>query len=69
MTMLLRLGEVQAELALSRSTIYRLVRSGELPARRVGRALRVEREALDRFVAALPEAAAPAYAHFRRWRR
>jgi excisionase family DNA binding protein len=49
---LLRLPDVAAELAVSLSTVKRLVRSGELPVVRVGVSVRVRRDDLRRFVAA-----------------
>ncbi len=50
---LLTLGETAARLGLSRSSVYRKVRSGELPAVRLGRrgtSLRVRPEALERWI-------------------
>jgi excisionase family DNA binding protein len=47
----LRIGEVAAFLRCDRSTIYELVRRGELPVIRLGRTFRVSREALGRFLA------------------
>lgn len=42
--------EVAAALRVSRATIYRLVRSGVLPAVQVGRSVRVSRNAVDAFL-------------------
>ena len=42
--------EVAAALRVSRATIYRLVRSGALPAVQVGRSVRVSRDAVDAFL-------------------
>jgi excisionase family DNA binding protein len=53
MRTLLTINEVADELALSRSTIYELVASGQLETVRIGRARRVPRAALDAFVAGL----------------
>lgn len=38
--------DVMAELAIGKSTFYRLVRTGELPALRIGHLWRVRREVL-----------------------
>ena len=48
--MLLTVRDVEAELQLGRTRTYELLRSGSLPVVRVGRALRVPREALRRWV-------------------
>jgi excisionase family DNA binding protein len=45
-----RVKEVEALLQLSRSTVYELIRSGELPSIRIGRSVRVPREALERWL-------------------
>lgn len=47
---LLRVGEVAKVLSVSRSHVYRLIESGEIPATRLGRTVRVRREWLDAFV-------------------
>ena len=47
---LLRATELQAALGLSRSKIYELMQSGELPTVRVGRAVRVPRAGLEEWV-------------------
>jgi excisionase family DNA binding protein len=44
--------EVAGELRVTRGAVYALVRSGLLPAVRVGRRIRVAREVLDNFVEA-----------------
>jgi len=44
--MLLTVRDVEAELQLGRTRTYELIRSGELPVIRLGRAVRVPREAL-----------------------
>ncbi len=49
--MLLRAEEVARLLSLGRSTVFALMKSGELPSVRIGRAVRVPREAIDEFVA------------------
>lgn len=49
---LLRLTEVMAELAVGRSKLYALVRSGELPTIRVGHDIRVRPADLDAFLEA-----------------
>ena len=43
-------GEVAESLALPRSTLYRLIASGELVAIRVGTAPRIPAKVLERFV-------------------
>ena len=48
--MLLTVRDVEAELQLGRTRTYELVRSGSLPVIRVGRAVRVPRDALRRWV-------------------
>ncbi|GGI02819.1 helix-turn-helix domain-containing protein [Egicoccus halophilus] len=48
----LRVDEVAAFLRCDRSTVYELVHRGELPVIRLGRAFRVSRDALARFVSA-----------------
>lgn len=48
--MLLTVRDVEAELQLGRTRTYQLLRSGEIPLIRVGRALRVPRDALRRWV-------------------
>lgn len=44
--LLLRVSEVAEELNVARSTAYQLVATGQLPAVRVGRAVRVSRSTL-----------------------
>ncbi len=45
--------EVQSFLGLSRSTVYELIKSGEIPSRKFGRRLRVPKEALRPTVGAV----------------
>jgi excisionase family DNA binding protein len=47
----LTVAEVAETMRVSKMTVYRLTRSGELPAVRVGRSYRVPQEALDAFLA------------------
>jgi excisionase family DNA binding protein len=47
---LLTASEVADLLRVSSMTVYRLIRSGELPAVRVGRSYRVRREDLDAYL-------------------
>ncbi len=47
---LLTVAEVADILRVSTMTVYRLIRSGELPAVRVGRNYRVRRAALDAYL-------------------
>ncbi len=44
-------GEVASVLRVSSMTVYRLINSGELPAVRIGRSLRLRSEDLDRYLA------------------
>jgi len=48
--MLLTVRDVEAELQLGRTRTYELLRSGSFPVIRVGRAVRVPRDALQRWV-------------------
>jgi excisionase family DNA binding protein len=45
---LLTVKEAAAELRVSDRTVYRAIEAGSIPARRVGRLLRIRREDLDR---------------------
>lgn len=50
-----RVADIAKELNVGRDTVYRAIRAGDLPARRIGRGrgtLRVEREDLDIYLAA-----------------
>lgn len=47
----LKVPEVAAELRIGRNTAYELVRSGALRSVRIGRSVRVTREALEAFKA------------------
>lgn len=49
---LLTVAEVAAQLRVSTMTIYRLIRSGELPAVRVGRNYRVRADELEAYLEA-----------------
>jgi excisionase family DNA binding protein len=48
--MLLTVRDVEAELQLGRTRTYELLRSGEIPVIRIGRVLRVPRDALHRWI-------------------
>lgn len=48
---LLRVEEVARLLGIGRSKAYELVATGDLPALRIGRLIRVPRHALDRWIA------------------
>ena len=48
--MLLTVKDLEAELQLGRTRTYELVRSGVIPTIRIGRAVRIPREALRRWV-------------------
>jgi excisionase family DNA binding protein len=47
----LKVAEVQADLRCGRNQVYELIRTRQLRAVRIGRAIRVTREALDEFKA------------------
>ena len=47
----LTVAEVAETMRVSKMTVYRLTRSGELPAVRVGRSYRVPQDALDTYLA------------------
>ena len=49
-SVLLTVAEVASLLRVSKMTVYRLLRSGELLSLRVGRSLRVPRTALDAYL-------------------
>ena len=50
---MLTIPEVAKELRVGRTTVYRLISTGELPSVLVGGSRRVPAEALDRYVAGL----------------
>jgi excisionase family DNA binding protein len=61
-TVLLRPGQVAVILGLGRSTTYQLMAAGVLPTVRIGRAVRVPKDALERWIAARtqqPDGGAP----------
>lgn len=47
---LFRPQEVAEMLGISKATVYHLAASGQLPSVRVGKALRISREAIDRWI-------------------
>jgi len=51
---LLSRSEAAERLAVSKSTIYRLIRSGELPAYKVGHGIRVAQTDLENYIRAQP---------------
>ena len=55
--LLLNVDEAAAVLGVSRATLYRAVRRGELRLTKLGRRTLLARTELERFVATLPEAA------------
>jgi excisionase family DNA binding protein len=57
--MLLTVKDLEAELQLGRTRTYELVRSGELPVVRIGRVVRVPRDALRRWIQERAARAAP----------
>ena len=52
---LLTVDEVQQLTKLGRTKVYGLIRDGQLPIVRIGRSVRIRREALERWLAALEE--------------
>lgn len=50
-TLMLTVPEVAAHLRIGRTVVFRLIKSGDLPSVRIGRARRVSREALVGFIA------------------
>lgn len=61
---LLTVKDVQELTQLGRSTVYELIRSGVLPIVRIGRSIRVRREALETWLAEMEaneSALAPLY--------
>ncbi len=48
----LTVAEVAVLLRTSKMTIYRLVESGSLPAKKIGRSIRIHERAVDDFMAA-----------------
>lgn len=55
--LLFKIEEAAKVLGTSRSTVYRLMTSGQLVSIRVGRSRRVTRQALERFVKAMDDRA------------
>lgn len=55
-TQYLSICEAAAQLGISRSRIYELLRDGELSARKLGRRTLISREAVTAFLAGLPVA-------------
>lgn len=55
--LLFKIEEVTKVLGASRSTVYRLMNSGQLVSIKVGSSRRVTRQALDRFVKAMEDRA------------
>ena len=52
---LYRITEIGARLALSRSSIYREIEAGNLHAVRIGKALRITSDEMDRYISKLGE--------------
>ena len=52
----LTIAEVQDRLSVCRATVEKLIRSGRLPAKRMGRLILVEHSALAAFLKSLPAA-------------
>ncbi len=48
--MLLTVRDVEAELQLGRTRTYKLIRSGQIPVVRLGRSVRIPRDALRRWI-------------------
>ena len=51
----LTVRETMKRLRLGRNTVYQLARTGQLPARKFGRSLRISASALDRLAAEAAE--------------
>jgi excisionase family DNA binding protein len=49
-SLLLRPDEVQRAIGMSRTVVYGMIATGELPVVRIGRSVRVPRDALERWV-------------------
>lgn len=49
--LLLKPAEVAATLGIGRSKVYEMLRTGEIPSLRIGKAIRVSRKALEKWVA------------------
>jgi excisionase family DNA binding protein len=58
--MMLNVEDVIAATRLGRTTVYALIRSGELPVVRIGRAVRIPRPALECWIEARTEQGAGA---------
>lgn len=56
---LMTVEEIAEQLRVSKMTVYRMVNSGTLPSLKIGNSIRVEREALEKYLAGavyIPEA-------------
>lgn len=53
--MLLTVEEVQEATKLGRTKVYELIRLGELPVVRIGRSVRIRRQALEKWLEVLEE--------------
>ena len=58
--LLLRIPEVMSTLGLGRTKVYELIATGELPVVRVGRAVRVSRTSLEKWVETRQQQDSPA---------
>ena len=61
--LLLTIKEVQDVTRLGRTKVYELMRDGQLPVVRIGRAIRVRREALEQWLASLEEVGLDTWGH------
>lgn len=59
MSSVLTLDEAARELRISQGLLRKVITSGELPARRIGRRVVVAREAIDRYVQPAPVTRGP----------
>jgi excisionase family DNA binding protein len=50
MKTLMTVTEVAAHLRVSKMTVYRLIKVGQLPAMRVGRGYRIKQQAVDKYL-------------------
>lgn len=56
-SILMTVAEVQTATKLGRTKVYEMIRRGKLPVVRIGRSVRIRREALERWLAQLEEEA------------
>ena len=57
-SVLMTIADVQQATQLGRTKVYELIRQGQLPVVRIGRSVRIRRDALERWLAELEKIAA-----------